>query len=152
MNTQCKASPIVSINRSESLIYPAWVRSVPDADLENLGPVEFDVRDLVQEYPDGPGVESLVLISDIFALLEKNKMRERCLGFREARAIREKGPEFYNEYFSGEAVICWKSVVWSRSGYNHVPFLFELHGDVKIDWFPLDVKRSVVNKLVYFEE
>ena len=151
-NVQCNNSPIIRIDRSVPLVYPAFVRSVPNADCENLGPVEFDVRNLVQEYPNGLGIESLVLAQDIFACLEKNKLRERCLGYREALAIREKPVSFYREYFAGEAVICWKRDVWSRAGFVHVPFLLELHGEVKLDWFPLEVPRSVVNKLVYFSE
>lgn len=145
-------SPIIRIDRSVPLVYPAFVRSVPKADSENLGPVEFDARDLVQEYPDGLGIESLVLAQDVFTYLEKNKMRDRCLGLREAQAIRERGTEFFREHFAGEAVFCWKCVVWSRSGFNHIPFLFELAGNVTIEWFPLDVRRSIVNKLVYFPE
>lgn len=151
-DVQCNDSPIIRVDRSTPLEYPDWVNHFINSGLENLGPVEFDVRSLVQEYPNGLGLESLILATDILAELEKNKKRERCLGLREAEAVKRKGIKFFREYFNGEAVICWKCIACACNGSKYVPFIYELPAGVAVAWLPLYLRRTVVNKLVYFPE
>lgn len=143
-------SPIIRIDRSTDLEYPEWVHHLLNPGIENLGPVEFDVRQLIQEYPHGMGVESLVLVEDIFGMIEKNGLRERCLGLREALATQALGVDFYRQYFGGEATICWKTVVVRSDGFRYAPFLMDYRGSVGIDWFLIDCRRTVIDKLVRF--
>lgn len=141
---------IIHINRAKKLVYPLWGDFVINPELESFGPAEFDVKTLVQEYPNGLGVESLVDAASVHTYIVTNGLRKNCLGLREAEKIRERGVQFFQKFFAGECVLCWKCIV-VRSGCDlFVPFLFNNRNQVEINWFQIGHGGSLANKLIHF--
>ncbi|MEK7208350.1 MAG: hypothetical protein AAB699_02250 [Patescibacteria group bacterium] len=134
--------PIVRIDRSIRPVYPEWVQAgATDAPefiaLERMGPPEFDASRL-RKWWHPKQKRGMVMGTVIHELLVKEKILPSCLGLPEFLEIKAKGIDFLRQYFKGQTVFGWRSVVPDRHGGLRVPCLFGLGGEVLLLWNWLD--------------
>lgn len=125
---------IIRVDRSIRPSYPDWAKRVEHPDLEPTGSSEYDITTVKQWLHDGQKDGKWIEGSKIYAHLKETDTLKTCLGLRDLEEIQKKGIAFFRKHFQGKAVFAWKSVVLHRDDDLHVPFLYELGGEVVMDW------------------
>lgn len=128
----------ITINRSQPLQYPDWVRNPLYPELESRGPKRINLDDGVEQWLHPEQEKGCVKGTVIHEYLKDHNLLPTCLGFRELLAIQAKGVDFFRRHFQGKAVFGWKGVVLPRDGNLHVPCLIEDDGEVVLYWYWLE--------------
>ena len=134
LSPQVGVDTIIRIDRSVRPVYPDWAKIMMHPDLEPAGPAEYDIMEVKQwfheDQKDGKCSEG----NKIYAHLKETDTLKTCLGLRDLEEIQKRGIVFFQKYFQGKAVFCWKAVVRSPGGNLYVPYLCERGGAVVMDW------------------
>ncbi len=131
---EVEADSIIRVDRSIRPSYPDWVNEVVHPELESVGPAEYHISAVEQWLHAGQKNGGCVVGNIIYGDIKKPSVLADHLGLRDLEEIQKKGITFFRKHFKGKAVFGWKSIVRSRCGNLHVPFLCE-HGDeVVLAW------------------
>jgi len=127
------SDPIVHIKRTVSLsplLSTGRHRLHYDQRSEHRGLDSFDVRHLDRwfyEVPKkvkpGEKEQTHVIGYAIHKALRHYDLLPRCLALHELEAIREKGDEFFHQYFHGKLVLGWRARAMDARGFPLVPYL-----------------------------
>jgi hypothetical protein len=126
---------IVHVDRSVKPVYPHWVVDVLHPELELSGPAEFDLsKDVELWLHDGQKNGNRITSQAVYEHLKSGNTLDSHLNLADLLAIQALGMETFCQYFSDKVVLAWKSVVRHRSGRLRMPYLFQHHNRVTLDW------------------
>ena len=128
--------PIIRVDRSVKPVYPEWMVRVLHPELENVGPVEYDVTLLDRWLHDDQKGRRYTWGWNVYAKLKEEdcELLKTCLGLRDLEEIRKKGIVFFRKHFDGKKVFGWASIVKNLEGCFVIPFLFDDGGKVVLCW------------------
>lgn len=136
-----KSTTSIRVDRSAPIIYPTWVSEVAHPEIENGGPLQYDLKQVMfYMYLECRG--SKKVLGDVYTTVLQDGHLHRCLGLRDALAIQKAGSYVARQAFHDKGVFCWRSVVRHRKGHLCVPqvVVCDLSDEVVIYWLSLEEK------------
>lgn len=133
-NNKTSLDTVIRVNRSICTVYPEGMQEVMHPELEVVGPVEYDLTQVELFLNDGQKDRKRMKGTELYEHFKETDSLKNCLGLHDAVAIQKKGIKVFRKFFGGKAVFFWKSIVRDRGGHLHVPFLYELGGEVCLYW------------------
>ena len=146
MKNKDKPDNIIRVDHSIRPSYPGWVKMVVHPELENTGPVEYDILKVEwwlierQMYFHKSQKGSASIEHDegtrIYTYLREMDMLKFCLGLLDLEEIQKKGIAFFGKYFQKNDILHvfgWKSISMDFEGNLCVPFLYG-YRSVDIMW------------------
>jgi hypothetical protein len=135
LSPEAPLDTLIRVDRSIRPVYPDWMKTVMQMDLELTSPVEYDLGTIDTWLHDGQKNGRYMEGHKLYEYLKEKKMLESCLSLRDGEEIQKKGLAVFRKFFQGKAVFLWKSVVQDRSGHLYVPYFYEGVDGVVVDWF-----------------
>ena len=128
---------IIRVNRSIPPDYPRWIFRVLYPKLANVGPSEYNVKNIgFLFHPDQYGRR---LVGDlIHQYLKKENLLAKCLDLRDLEEIRKMGPAFFFNSFGSNTVYAWKSIAENKDQKLLVPGLCRIGGSIVTVWHWVD--------------
>lgn len=129
--------PIIRIDRWIRPSYPAWVKTVMHPELENVGPVEYDITKTEQWLHHGQKDGKAIEGNKIYAHLKETGDLKNHFGLRDLEEIQKKDFIFFRKHFAREVVYGWSSVVRNLNDTLSVPCLYGCDSMVVLRWHGL---------------
>lgn len=136
MELKLQLDNIIRVDRSVRPSYPGWVKMVMHPELENTGPVEYNIFAVERCFHESQKVMSVEHDAGIkiYTHLRDTNMLNTCLGLRDLEEIQKKGIVFFQKHFHGDFCVGWKSIAQDIDGNLSVPYLYGHSNGVGIMW------------------
>ena len=131
---------IIRVDRSVRPVYFDCMKRVMHPELEATGPAEYDLATVQLWLHDNQQSGKWVDGQSIYDYLKSKNILDSCLGLQDGLAIQQQGIAVFRNFFAGNAVFLWRSVVQDRRDLLHVPYLVEDVGGVVVGWLWLAIK------------
>lgn len=134
---------LIRVNRDvKPTSYPRWLKQVMHPELENQGPVEYDLSKVELWTHERQGSVKWISGSEIYAHLKENdnELLKSCLTLRDGEEIIRNGAQAFLESFPKKALFLWGSVVEETGGNLCVPCLCVGETPVVIAWVKLSAR------------
>ncbi|MES2216618.1 MAG: hypothetical protein V4481_04985 [Patescibacteria group bacterium] len=124
---------LVHVPRSNHLIFPWWKRKILHPELQDGGPLSFDVSEIEFHQLKEQKRRKFLSGQVIYDYHIRHHMLEADFGLREFRAIEERGLRFFETHFFGKVLVGWKSVIMDPTA-AYVPFQCVRKSALILDW------------------
>ena len=129
---------VIHVDRKVKPTYPDWAKKLKHPEWECSGPIEYNLKNEVEQWFFEMQKYQSVHGSRIYTHLKDSSTLVWCLNLQDGLAIQKKGLAMFRKLFEWKELFLWGSIVENHDGKLLVPYLYDFHEEVTMDWHCLD--------------
>ena len=135
----------IQVDRATRPTYPKWFEGLINPELEQTGPIQYDLRRDVQPWLHDQQKKKSEAVKGylVYKHLKRTGALTSCLNLQDGLAIMQKGVDVFRSLFKGKTPPLWGSVVQRSPGELRVPCLFDHDVAIVIMWVSLAFSLSI---------